>query len=157
MPVEITLTGADSALARLEQLDARLGADPRPLFQNVAEEWASEFRLHFTEDQATWAPLSPVTIEERAKAGFSPGPILRRKAGLLNSITTKIEPDLLRVGTDHVSARLLNFGGRTSPRSRYPDRPVPARPFIYLRRQAIEGTLEQIQAFYFGSESPLDA
>lgn len=158
MPVEITITGADSALARFEALDARLTADPRPLFESVSEEWATEFREHFTELQSDWDPLSGTTIAERAKEGFGPEPKLIRTSGLLNSIgMLELTGDTLRVGTERVSARLLNFGGRTSPRSRYPDRPVPARPFVFLSREAVEDTLEMVKAFYFDEGSPLDA
>lgn len=158
MGVSIELRGADEAILRLETLDARLAADPKPLFGEIQTEWINVFRENFLANQSIWPALSPVTIAERVAAGSPPEPKMVRSGHLRESIgLLGMTNDTLRIGTDKVHARLLHFGGRTSPRSRYPNRPVPARPFVHLTREAIEDTMGMIRAFYFDEKSPLDA
>lgn len=55
----------------------------------------------FKDEGPGWAPLSKRTVIERVRAGYQPGPILRRTGDLYRSLTEKSHPqhiEIIKVG-----------------------------------------------------------
>lgn len=165
MGIEITIRGGEELTKRLLEIDAKLAEPPTQLFTDLGSQWEFQFRKNILDevdvDGNPFAELSPLTQKLRQKDGFGAAhPILRRKSDLLNSIhVLESGGEVLRVGTSlHRGEKLLQYGGFTPPDSRYPNRPVPPRPFIGLSAEMIAEALELVELHYFGDEgAPADA
>lgn len=156
MGVKIEIRGADETVARMQELAAALNQPLRPLFETIAEEWITEFKANIRnqgDSSGAFTPLTPYTQRARKAAGYgAAAPILERTGNLIgeNGLRTLLMTDeSLSVGSDLEYAALQHFGGRTSPQSLVPDRPVPARPFVSLSDVALTDTLEMIEAYFF--------
>lgn len=157
MGVQVEITGADELQQKLLALDARFNEPARPLFEQIAEEWNTDFKENIRNQgaESPFAPLAPATRRLRAELGYGAGsPILQRTGDLLASIgTLEMTDDSLSVGSQHASAALLHFGGTTSPGSAIPNASVPARPFIVLLPQTIEDTMTMVEVYYMGEDA----
>lgn len=157
MRVAIDIAGAAEARDRLLAAAARVERPVGPLFRLLGAEWEASFREHIRVQGVpdAFAALSPTTVSRRKKTGFGPTPILVRTGDLLQSIRTlEVTDSELSVGTLHVGAKLLQFGGTTSPSSALPNRPVPPRPFVLLTEQEISDTFEMVDAFFLDEGLP---
>ena len=158
MGFSIEIRGAAQAAERLQKIDARIQEPPEPLFRSLLEDWTARFRANIEEQHEvggnSFAPLSAATQRRRQKAGFSPDrPILQRQAYLRQSIgLLEMTAERLRVGSPRRGAALLQFGGRTSPASQLPNRPVPARPFIGLTDEMLDETVQLAKIYFTGGE-----
>lgn len=151
--VAISISGAEEARERLLAQAAKLERPPRPLFELLAREWEASFRQHIRDQGVpeAFAPLAASTLRRRAKAGFGPTPILVRNGDLLQSLRAlEVSDTALAVGTDHMSAALLQYGGETSPHSAIPNAPVPPRPFVLLTDQEVDDAFVMVEEFYLG-------
>lgn len=87
-------------------------------------------------DGRPWAPLSPVTIARRAKAGKNTDTILQVTRHLAGNIVAQVDAAGLRVGSPVEYAGVMQFGaaqgafGRTSRGGPIPWGTIPARPFL---------------------------
>lgn len=162
MGFSIEIRGTAQVVERLQKLDARVTEPPWPLFRSLTEDWTARFRANIEEQHEVgggpFVALSAETRRRRAKAGFAPdAPILQRQGYLRQSVgLLEMTPERLRVGSSRRGAALLQFGGRTSPASRVPNRPVPPRPFIGLTDEMLDETV-QLAALYFTGGGEFDA
>lgn len=160
MRVSLSIDGADEVRKRLLDAGDRLAGSFKTLFEAVGASWEASFKGHVRDEVDVFGeafqPLAASTMRRRKKEGFPPAnPILRRRGDLFTSIRAlEITDTELLVGTDHASAGLLNYGGRTSSASLLPDRPVPARRFIGLNGQEVDDLFETLADFLLGDAAP---
>lgn len=112
--------------ARLDELFRdlkRRAADLRPALVAIGQQLVDSIEQNFEDEgrPVKWKRLSPVTLQERAKKGYT-GKILQREGGLAASIANNvdIEADAVIVGTNKSYAPHMHFGTSQSvtPRQR---------------------------------------
>lgn len=138
----------------LEPIQARLRAaaaatqNLEPMLSEMGEAVVESTRLRFTDgkgpDGNKWAPLSAATLLRRRKKGKGAQPLLDT-GRLRNSITKRVEPRSVWIGTNVVYARPHQFGaakgafGTGKYKTRKGSFPIPwgnipARPFLGFSR-----------------------
>ena len=138
----------------LEPIQARLRAaaaatqNLEPMLSEMGEAVVESTRLRFTDgkgpDGNKWAPLSAATLLRRRKKGKGAQPLLDT-GRLRNSITKRVEPRSVWIGTNVVYARTHQFGaakgafGTGKYKTRKGSFPIPwgnipARPFLGFSR-----------------------
>ncbi len=139
--VQIELTGADAAIARLSQAEAAL-ANPLDMYQAIGEAMVTSTRQRF--DDSAGPDGSPWPISLRAQ--FEGGKTLVDKAVLVGSITHIAAADQVEWGTNLDYAATHQFGATITPKSADALKfsipgigfitsqsvTIPARPFIGL-------------------------
>jgi phage virion morphogenesis protein len=135
----ITLeVNSQPVLAMLQRI-MQAGVHLRPALEDIGDALENAARLTFV-DQVDpyghpWAPLSPVTLERRRKAGAG-AQILRDTGRLANSLTYVASDTEVLVGTNVIYAGTHEFGaprgsyGATRRGSPIPWGDVPARQFL---------------------------
>ena len=145
----IDLTGHDEAARAAGDFAARLRRSPRPLVEEIARAWAEDvFPAVFDRGgEPRWQPLSDVSVRLRG-----PARPLTGKGILRNSFRVEEISEFHAVVGNEYGA-IHQLGGRTSPDSMIPGKPIPERPFLRLDETAISQSLETISGFYFGEIS----
>lgn len=113
-------------------------SDPSPALKAVGEMLREDVEMRFqTESDPwgnAWAPLSPVTVALRAKAGQL-GKILQRTRNLANSAFWRLDDTKRRVVVSLSApyARVQHFGNPSNKLFGKTPAPIPARPILPLR------------------------
>lgn len=118
-------------------------ADPSPALKAIGEAAREEVEQRFQTETdpwgAPWAPLSPVTIMLRAKAGQL-GKILQRTRNLANSAFWRLDETGKRVVVSLAApyAPVQHFGNPNNKLFGKVKAPIPARPILPLRDGRID-------------------
>jgi len=105
------------------------GVSLTPLLEQLGSIIQDAIGDNFAEEgRPSWQPLKASTIKERNKLGYT-GPILQRTGKLKRSITRKVGPNYVVVGTNLEYAAIHNFGG---PCGKNHSVDMPKREFVTL-------------------------
>lgn len=131
-----------SALSLLSALATRLAA-PGGLLEPALPLAQRAIELNFDEEgrPQPWPPLTPATLR-RKPAGLK---ILELTGRLRRSVSARVEEGRLILSTDVPYAAAHQFG--------FPGRRLPARPFLVLTAEDVEGVAESV-AEALGSDEP---
>lgn len=107
----------------------------KPALQEIGDNLIVSTRERFDTKQAPdgtpWKRNSPLTQLLKGRddplIGESGG-----RGGLLGSFHPNVSGNKLEFGNSKEYAAMQHFGGKTSPRSKYPNTTIPARPFLGL-------------------------
>ena len=150
MRLEVKVEGADQVAAAVAALAGRLRESPRTVLEEIARDWAERvFPAVFDAGGPTgepWPALSPISVKLRGRSRPLQGEgILRGSIRVLEvgDVEALVGTD---IGTVHQE------GGRTSERSAFPGREIPARPFLALDEEAITASMQRFEAHYFGGD-----
>ncbi|PTW61427.1 phage virion morphogenesis protein [Breoghania corrubedonensis] len=101
-------------LAKLDRVAAQ-GRDTGPAMDAIGAYMLTSTQQRFeretSPDGTPWQPLARRTVRERAKRGFVPVRILRRRGFLYQSLTFEASPSEAAVGTNNPYAGIHQFGG----------------------------------------------
>lgn len=142
----------DEQAARLLREMGKRGADPRPVFQQIATELQfAEGAWFASEGAGTWPPLAERTRAWKASQGQPSAPLIATGA-LIRSLTVKRGSASRRT----VTTKQLRFGTRVpyavfhqkarSGHSRLPSRP----PLVPVERQTRKQMVRDVTAFLMG-------
>jgi phage virion morphogenesis protein len=142
MAVNINFTVDDREVNDLlDQLQQR-ASNLSPAMRQIGEAITSNVKLGFREGRdpwgRAWEPLTETTISRRRRGSSFP---LRDTGTLANSINYQLQgSDGVRIGpSDHAGkAGMHQFGGTTSPRSMFPNKQIPARPYLPIRGGGVD-------------------
>lgn len=93
---------------------------------------------------AKWPQLTDDTVTMR---GGNAHPILQVTGQLASSVQTDYGKSYAEISTNKIYAAMHQFGGTTSPKSRIPNKPIPARPFLGLSPSDEQEILDIIGQF----------
>ena len=106
--VNVDTSEMSATLKRLE----KFAANASPLMAQIAGVMHDAVMQNFQEGgRPAWAGLSPATLKEKRKKGYSDDPLIR-SGKLRNSITMRYTPTTAQVGTNKVYAGIHQFGGK---------------------------------------------
>lgn len=138
----------DDHIIQLNEIIQR-GQDMRPVMQLIDKYLTGAVKRTFEAEgrPRKWKPLQRMTILDRARKGYPPGPILRRTDTLMNSLTQdgaayefhKVGARSVQRGSKVVYFRTHQYG--------YPQRNVPARVMLVLERQDVAQMRKMIAEF----------
>lgn len=142
----VTLTILDEAVRKaLDDLASVAGGDA-PMMADIAGVLVSESERQFRSQSGpggNWPELADTTRRIRTKRGTWPGQILQVSAGgLAASVQSGHSATEAWVSSNKPYAAMHQFGGTTSPRSAFPNREIPARPFLPFDPEAATLTPE---------------
>jgi len=111
--------------------------DMSPAMQIIAGVLDDAVHENFAQQgRPKWLGLSPTTQKIREKKGHWPGSILQQSGQLKNNIGTESGADYAKVGVQKglasKYAAMMQFGGKTSPRSMIPNKTIAPRPFLSI-------------------------
>lgn len=129
--------------------------DFRPLLNRIGQIMTASTDQNFIDQGRpdAWQPLSPVTLARR-RSGPNPNmsdQILRDTGRLMNSLSSpssadailELTPDSLRFGTNVEYASVHQFG--------WPERNIPARPFMLLQQEDLEDIAAELLEWIAGA------
>lgn len=148
MPVlEIDTPDRDQLVAELTAIHEKLHASLKPVYEQISERMATAVRASL--QSGSFAPLSPVTLEIRARRGGGGSTPLSASGKMAGSVTARAteKAAIARIGWPALAHQ---EGYVTSPKSAIPNKVVPARPFAVLGDDVIEGAFTLIEEHYFG-------
>lgn len=133
MEIKLDSSKVNAALQRLSHATA----DMSPAMQIIAGVLDDAVHENFAQQgRPKWLGLSPTTQKIREKKGHWPGSILQQSGRLRNDIGTESGVDYAKVGVKSglasKYAAMMQFGGKTSPRSMIPNKTIAPRPFLKL-------------------------
>lgn len=132
----------DAALRKRLQHLVDANANLAPLMRSIAHFMHDRVEENFAQEgRPKWAPLSPVTVEQRGSAH----PILQRSGQLAASIEAHSDETSAIVGTNKVYGPTMQFGakkgefGKTARGAPIPWGDVPGRAFLSLTPEDLNG------------------
>lgn len=155
---EVVITFPDNLRVALEALANRV-AHRAPLMRAISEDMHAAVMENFEQEgRPKWLPI------ERA------GEILQKSGRLRSSIDSDSDNDSAVVGTNVIYANIHNqggktrahvilprnkkalaFGGRVVKKVNHPGSDIPARPFLTLTDEDMDGIAETISDYLFTS------
>lgn len=145
--IDITINiEASDLLAVLRNLEMA-GHNMSPAFRTIATELVSQTEDAFGSGGPGWPGLAESTIEQRAKRGHWPGPILQVSGQLAASVDSAYGAHFAQVGAAKVYAAIQQLGGEAGRghRSVLPPRPyLPVDESGSLKPEAEEAVLDSV-------------
>lgn len=141
---EASQARADAILSDLAERAANVEGALRNVGEALLETTDERFDTQTDPSGGKWAPLSGLTLRQRAELGHGPGPILTRSRRLRGSVSYQVSGSTLRLGPNTVDAAVHQFGATITPKSASALRiplgsqgavfarsvTIPARPYI---------------------------
>lgn len=123
----------DTRAVRL--LFSKLGRNARkldPAMNSIKNLVQSSVEQNFQDEgrPTAWQMLEEATQRARARINKWPGPILQVSGQLASSINTRVERNIVIVGSDKPYARAMDQGSRKQN--------IPARPFLLFQDEDVE-------------------
>ena len=118
--------------------------DLTPVFRDIGEYLIESTQQRFVEqkspDGEAWQPLSELSLSRKTRKDK----ILTESGTLADTLTYQISGDELLFGSNLEYAAMHQFGGITSPKSMFPNKEIPARPFLGISDEDEEEILALI-------------
>lgn len=158
--IKVTVTGAQELVASLGSIKKKM-ADLTPAMAKARVLMLSSVNRNFDAGgrPAPWKPLAASTIRQKARLGGSSKILIGAghysKAGgfqtgggsLKRSITGKIYPRKLTIGTSIPYARIHQFGGAAG---RGHSAIIPKRPYLLFQREDVKNIKKLIEQHVMG-------
>lgn len=125
----VEVTGQEKVLEAFNQL-INQSSDLAPAFTEIGDYLVEAMQERFIKQESpdgeAWEELSPVTLKRKTRKDK----ILTESGSLADTLNFQIVGNELLVGSNLEYAAMMQFGGTTSPKSMFPNKEIPARPFL---------------------------
>lgn len=144
--ITISTTGGEAILKTLQGVQDR-SQDLQPVMEVIGEYLlgSHQDRLDagISPDGTPFEPLSPTTLSRKTK---NQDKVLIEN-GYLYNLVYQAAHDGLELGSPMGYAAMHQFGGTTSPKSMFPGKDIPARPYLGLSGDDEQAVLDILAEF----------
>ena len=146
--IAVNVNGDVRLIRGFEEAVKKVG-NVQPVLHGIGDVLVREFKGQFPEEgsrleRSRWQPLAPATLEDRARKGFPPGPILTRTGTLREGFVATLGSDYVRVHNDVPYYEYHQLGTPRMPQRRmivFPERlkQEVVRVFTRFINEALRG------------------